>query len=168
MAGTKKRAGDPERKKHAPKTPAGLARSIAAGSANLRPWQPGQSGNPGGYSSDMARAAADLTARLGKYDQELEDFFVGVLRDTDAELADRFRAADWITVRRYGQPTSRVEAKSEASLTITHRGEPVPIEVAEEYVRQVAEAERRLTARLLPAETETSSPLDRDSGDDGE
>ena len=75
--------------------------------ANLRPWKPGQSGNPGGRPKrDMA---AEIARAIFERDAEaIERVFAAALRKGDANI---FRA---LADRAYGKPRQQIEHMGEA------------------------------------------------------
>ena len=68
---------------------------------NLRPFKPGQSGNPGGRPKGLVSRIRQQT-REG---EELVDYMLRVFRDENASRRDRMQAADWLADRGFGKPT---------------------------------------------------------------
>ncbi len=80
---------------------------MAGRTANLKPWKPGQSGNPGGRPKrDMA---AEIARAIFERDAEaIERVFAAALRKGDTAV---FRA---LADRAYGKPRQQVEHTGEA------------------------------------------------------
>lgn len=100
--------------------------------ANLRPWQPGQSGNPGG----RPRIVGELKDLAREHTAEAFKTLLDVCQDTEAPPAARVAAAAHILDRGYGKPTQTVNA------TVNH-------------VKQMTDAE--LLAFLAGADASDSS-----------
>jgi hypothetical protein len=76
------------------------------GKPNLRPWQPGQSGNPSGrHDRGLVAYIKDQTLN----GTELVDFVLSVLRDRNASTRHRLQAAEWLADRGFGRPALSVE-----------------------------------------------------------
>jgi len=80
---------------------------LAGRTANLKPWRPGQSGNPGGRTKrDMA---AEIARAIFERDPEaIERAYAAALRKGDASV---FRA---LADRAYGKPRQQIEQTGEA------------------------------------------------------
>jgi hypothetical protein len=88
---------------------------------NLRPWKPGQSGNPGG----QPRGFVSEIRRQTKNGFELVSFALRVLRNEEAEMRDRAWACGFLADRGFGKPTQ--------SLDLEVAGEPmVPLSQIQE------------------------------------
>jgi hypothetical protein len=71
---------------------------------NLRPFKPGQSGNPGGRPKGLVSRIREQT-RDGA---EIADYMLGVFRDGEQPTKIRLEAAAWLADRGFGraiQPT---------------------------------------------------------------
>ena len=80
--------------------------------ANLRPFAPGQSGNPGGKAKGLASLVRDQT-RDGA---ELVEFMLGVLRGRKkAPLRLRMEAAAWLADRGFGRVAQPITADPEGA-----------------------------------------------------
>lgn len=78
----------------------------------LRPWRPGQSGNPGGrpkVNPELRRAAQDHSA-------EALDVLVEVMRT--GKPGERLLAAREILDRAYGKPSQAVDFADKATMTL--------------------------------------------------
>jgi hypothetical protein len=76
------------------------------GKPNLRPWQPGQSGNPTGrHDRGLVAYIKDQTCQ----GTELVDYVLYVLRDSTASTRHRLQAAEWLADRGFGRPARSVE-----------------------------------------------------------
>ncbi len=73
----------------------GRARSLG----NLRPWQPGQSGNPLGKAGVFAKRVRRATHQ----GSDLLNFLLGVVRDEKAPLRHRLQAAGMLLERGFGR-----------------------------------------------------------------
>lgn len=91
-----------------------------------RPFEPGQSGNPGGRPKGLATKIREIAPA-----EELASFYVAlwtrdgkVLRQlgikvADVTLADRTRAADWLADRGYGKAPQYAAVEGEDPLELT-------------------------------------------------
>lgn len=94
---------------------ASRSRSIAAGIANLRPWQAGQSGNPNGRPP----APVDIAALAREHGPRCIEVAAELLEDTDP----RIRLATLVALldRGYGRPIQAIATQDNAlSLTFLH------------------------------------------------
>ena len=98
-----------------------------------RPFQPGQSGNPGGRPRGLV-AAIRAQTRDG---EELVRFMLAVLRGRvpGSRLRDRMAAAEWLADRGFGRPVQAVGVAMDAmddrtplevirAITAGHTGPP--------------------------------------------
>jgi hypothetical protein len=81
-------------------TGAGAQSSTGTARVVGRPFPKGVSGNPGG----RPRSLVDVIRRQTRDGNELVDFFLEVLRDPAARLADRMAAGAWLADRGFGRP----------------------------------------------------------------
>ena len=103
----------------------------AKSNANLRPWQPGQSGNPNGRRKTLC----ELVRRQTKDGAEIVAFMVGVLRGEAYAYpslppgphkgvaflptpAERLEAAQWLADRAFGKAPQVVEASVDLDATV--------------------------------------------------
>jgi hypothetical protein len=70
----------------------------SGGVANLRPWQPGQSGNPAGRPKGIAATVRERTDPL-----ELVDVLLSVANDPRAKASERIAAVRELLDRGYGK-----------------------------------------------------------------
>jgi hypothetical protein len=70
---------------------------------NLRPWQPGQSGNPRGRPKGIAKTVRE---RYGGSPDELVDMLDAVARDPDVRPADRIQAVRALIEHGWGKAAS--------------------------------------------------------------
>jgi hypothetical protein len=75
---------------------------ISAARPRGRPWQPGQSGNPGG----RPRVLANVQAQWRAHAEEALATILTILRDCEAPAGARISAARYIVDRAYGKPSS--------------------------------------------------------------
>ena len=68
--------------------------------ANLKPWKPGQSGNPGGRPKGLAKRVRELVGGDG---ETIAQFMLDTLQNQDAEMRDRMEAAKWLADRGWGK-----------------------------------------------------------------
>lgn len=81
--------------------------------ANLKPFQKGQSGNPGGRPKGLASLVREKTSD----GVELVEFHLSILRSAGQATADRLKAAQWLADRGFGK------AVEEVNLTAENRNE---------------------------------------------
>src|SRR5687767_7562251 len=84
-----------------PSESSGLA--VGSGRANLKPWKPGQSGNPTGQPAWLRKAKK----ALGKHAERAAEVLAEVLEH--GEPMERIRAADVILRYSVPKPTTEVE-----------------------------------------------------------
>lgn len=104
----KKSVANPTGKALAKRTPASGNSSENTGAANLKPWRPGQSGNPRGRPPvppelrDLARAhtAAAISA------------LVEIMSDREASASARVAAATAILDRAHGRPPTEIDLRA--------------------------------------------------------
>jgi hypothetical protein len=87
-----------------------------------RPFQKGQSGNPGGRAKGAG--LADYIRTQTKDGRELADFMVAILRnDKDGELGGRvplpvrMEAATWLADRGFGKPVQATELNADVNVS---------------------------------------------------
>ena len=74
------------------------------GIENLKPFKPGQSGNPNGRPVTPAHVKEAFRAHT----MEAKDTLLEIMRDKEAKSGDRVRAADIILNRAWGTPEQSV------------------------------------------------------------
>lgn len=102
----------PERQEETVKTEVEHAGGATAQTRGLRPWQPGQSGNPGGrpkVNPELRRAAQEHSA-------EALDTLVKVMRT--GKPSEQLLAAREILDRAWGKPAQAVEVTDTARMTL--------------------------------------------------
>jgi hypothetical protein len=121
---------------------------------NLRPWKPGQSGNPAGRPKGIASQARDL---IGDDPAQLLDVFLAIARDDDAKPADRIAAAERYLDRAYGKAPAYAPVEGGDPLernTVEHE---IAGLVDELGARREADAARRATEGSVEAEREAGA-----------
>jgi hypothetical protein len=85
--------------------------------ANLRPFKPGQSGNPGGRPKSLANRVREL---VGDDGEQLARFMLDILNDEAVPRKERIDAATWLADRGWGRPTTTIatEAAEPVSTTV--------------------------------------------------
>jgi hypothetical protein len=71
----------------------------------LRPFKPGQSGNPSGRPRGLGRY---IRARTDD-GERLADFVLGIFEDTKQDIKLRLEAASWLADRGIGKPVATLE-----------------------------------------------------------
>lgn len=100
-------------------TEQGSAENTARNIVGLRPpWQPGQSGNPGGRPKGLARR---IREEVGNDGSRLVKVVIGVLDDESASRRDRLEAASWLADRAFGKPAQVIAGEEGAPLQIVIR-----------------------------------------------
>jgi hypothetical protein len=101
------------------------------GAENLRPWKPGQSGNPGGRPKGLASAVRAVAPpeQLAKFylavylagtdESLLNDELRAILGTSKVTLRDRLQAADWLTERGYGKAPTHAPVSGEDPLELS-------------------------------------------------
>jgi hypothetical protein len=89
-----------------------------------KPFQKGQSGNPGGRAKkettvEAKKVIADVKALAKEYTEEAVLTLVDIMRDDRAPASARTGAADSLLDRGWGRPTQNVEGKISVSQTLT-------------------------------------------------
>lgn len=90
------------------RTPASANSGGNTGAANLKPWRPGQSGNPRGRPRvppelrDLARAHTAAAIKA----------LVAIMNDADASASARVAAAVAILDRGHGRPTTEIDLRA--------------------------------------------------------
>jgi len=104
--------------------------------ANLMPFKPGQSGNPGGRPRGLARRARE---KLGNDGERLLDFWIEVMDDVTRPTRERLEASKLLAERGWGKP---------ASFQLIEEDDPLERDDAalEEAVAQFGQEVRRLAA----------------------
>jgi hypothetical protein len=134
------------------------------GKPNLRPWQPGQSGNPSG------RRDKGLVAYINEQTCQgtgLVDYVLSVLRDPSASTRHRLQTAEWLADRGFGRPALSVEPTAPQDRVPAARERLMAMPPAERaaLLRQAADALEQAgleaeggvessAARALPASAE--------------
>lgn len=70
----------------------------------LKPWQPGQSGNPGG----RPKVPEELLARMKQVCPQVVEFHIAAMNNPRAKLADRQRSSVFLWENVYGKPPQDV------------------------------------------------------------
>ena len=101
-----------------------------------RPFQPGQSGNPGGRPKGIAAKAREL---VGDDPQRLLSVFLEVAEDTSAKTADRLNAAEKFLDRAWGKSAAFAPVEGGDPLDgLTERVDRVLDELAEKRQTQAS------------------------------
>jgi hypothetical protein len=106
-------------------------------------WHPGQSGNPGGRMSALARRVRQAT-----HDgQDLVDFLVAVASDPSERTRDRLHAAEMLLSRGWGRPLLPllIEPSGREEVT-THKAMEVLLRLRPEVLEEIV----RVTSALPP------------------
>ncbi|MCJ2063258.1 hypothetical protein MKK63_11105 [Methylobacterium sp. J-088] len=85
---------------------------------NLKPFAPGQSGNPGG----RPRLPDDVKALARGYTREALETLAGVMRNDEAPAAARVTAASHILDRAWGKPAQHITVDPVGDLTDAELG----------------------------------------------
>ena len=110
------------------KSTSGIERRRAAGIANLRPWTPGQSGNPAGRPK-----TGDLEALCRAHTPAAVAALVKAL----ASPRERVAAATALLDRGWGKPAIRVTGDKDAPLLVDFRWNDQPAAVIDQKVIEV-------------------------------
>lgn len=84
--------------------------------ANLKPWKPGESGNPGGRPKQVVT----LTELARTHTKAAVETLVAIMQDPNEAGASRVTAANSILDRAWGKPMQMVLANTEASPNALH------------------------------------------------
>lgn len=114
---------------------------------NLTPWKPGQSGNPNGRPSGLAKRIREATNE----GQDLVDFMSEVFRNEREKTSDRITAATWLADRCWGRPAQAIELRSDEAGTVREQLERMTPEERAELRRRI---EQRTLAELTEVERE--------------
>jgi hypothetical protein len=87
-----------------------LSKSEHAGTRNLKPFKPGQSGNPAG----RPKMPKDLKEAFKAASPKALEILKKILADPAAKDNDRLRAAEIILDRAYGKPAQAVDITTDA------------------------------------------------------
>lgn len=129
----------------------------ATGGATGKGFKPGKSGNPGGRPKGLASRVREAAPA-----DELADYFAAIWKKdltklaelkidaTEISLADRNKAADWLSERGYGKP---------ASFALVE--DPDPLGLNEEDLNAAVDRFAAEVVRLAPA----PDPEGSDGGD---
>lgn len=131
---------------------------------NLNPWQPGQSGNPGGRPKGLAahvRAVAppDKLAKFymavflaGSDETLLDDELRAILGpDCKVTLGDRLKAGEWLSDHGYGKAPSHAPVEGENPLELDGVDRTIGAVVDELAALREAETARRTKAGEVAA-----------------
>jgi hypothetical protein len=83
--------------------------------ANLKPFPPGVSGNPGGRSKGLQRRVREL---VGDDGDKLAQFLFDVVSDTSEKTGERIEAAKILLERGWGKAPIAIETDSPATFVL--------------------------------------------------
>ena len=101
---------------------------------NLKPFQPGQTGNPGG----RPRLPDDVKQLARGYTREALETLAGVMRNDEAPAAARVTAASHILDRAWGKPAQHLTVDPVGDLTDAELGSELAAAV--EQLRRLGRA----------------------------
>jgi len=106
---------------------------------NLKPWKPGQSGNPGGRPKGLARRVRELVGGDG---ETITHFMLDVLKNEEAEMRDRMEAAKWLADRGWGKAANHAPIEDADPLGLDEVDHAISSLVDELAARRQAPAAR--------------------------
>lgn len=102
-------------------------------------WQPGQSGNPGGFSKKAKARVAELAAMSADYTDVVFRQFEDMLRDPETKPETRLAICRELLDRGYGRPTQGLSIFGDLDQ------DPIQaINLTPEQFREIVEAGRKL------------------------
>ncbi len=90
--------------------------AISDRAQNLKPWKPGQSGNPNGRPKGIASRAREI---IGDDPSQLLDVLLEIARDTEQKSGDRVAALREYLDRAYGKSATFAPIDGEDPLDLT-------------------------------------------------
>lgn len=82
---------------------------------NLKPFKPGQSGNPGGRAKGIERRARE---ECGDDGDLLIRFWRSLMDDASEKTADRIRCSELLAERGFGRPAQKLTVNDSEPITI--------------------------------------------------